>query len=213
MIFLDGSAMYPRVADQTEDPRFYYINNSYTPAWTEGSLEIRLTLVCNSKNGLGNEITKIFTAKPTDLFTAGYEYVNGGYRLKYVVGKKWGLNKELLPWDLQNYGTAWKFIFYEHDVAEETTQTFENTTTFATNFEYNNVKVGYKFGASATYSSKSTFTIKTTKASDYLGETALTFDQPVITSMQPLAPYGRLWYTREVDTGILSISVEPRKVW
>lgn len=220
------------IADQDGDPK---ANNQYDPQgrwkinnqplpktmWTEGNFEISITVLFNSKNGLGTQVTKMMTARPDELFTLNYTPVRitvGGipigtsyYKLSSITPKEFHPNIELVPWDLENYGTGWKFIFYEIDNAQEITRTEENTTTYASNFEITNAvteKVGLKFGGSTTNTQKSTFSVKTTLNSDFLGEATLTFDQPIITGFS-----NGIYSTREITTGnYLSISVEPKRI-
>lgn len=187
--------------------------------WTDGKFEIRITILINAKNGLGNEVTKMMDVNGSDLFELQYETIidNNSWGkilgLKSIIPKEYHPNIEILPWDLENYGTAWKFIFYEIDPAQEVTNTYENTTTYATNFGFDaqigKSKVGPKFGFTATTSEKKSFSVKTTLTSDFLGEATLTFDQPVIIGYS-----NGVYNTREITTGNnISISVEPRKVF
>lgn len=218
------------ISDQDEDPKansFYYDSkwsgNPPRTMWTEGSFEIKITVLINAKNGLGNELTKIISVRPDELFDLQYEEqkhpitpwkATGIFMLKNIICKEYHPNIELVPWDLESYGVGWKFIFYEMDNAQEVTNNYENSTTFAANFGFDagfgeTVKIGLKFGASLTTSEKRTFSVKTTLNSDFLGEATLTFDQPIITGIS-----NGSYVTREITTGnLLSISVEPRKVF
>ncbi len=220
------------IADQDGDPkpingygqgRWPGQSGQRNPGWYDGNFEFRITVLINSKNGLGNELVKIISVNPRDLFDLQYRYVRriymkpyylDVYELSSVIPKEFNPNVELLPWDLENYGTAWKFIFYEIDNAQEVTNSFENTTTYAGNFSFEPsfnaiAKLGLKFGASATTTEKRTYAVKTTLTSDFLGEATLSFDQPVI-----IGTSGSNYLTREITTGnILSISVEPRRVF
>ncbi|MDB4921037.1 hypothetical protein [Mucilaginibacter sp.] len=224
MRFLTPDALN-MIADQDGDPK---MNPAYghhpgfkdfpSTMWTDGNFEFRITVLINSKNGLGNDLTKVISVRPGDLFDLQYTMEESKplkiliYKLKSITPKEYHPNVELVPWDLQNYGTAWKFIVYEYDNSQEVTQSYENTTTFAANFEITNSsieKIGLKFGASATTSEKRTFSVKTTLTSDYLGEATLSFDQPVITSFD-----GTNYNTREITTGnILSLGIEPKRVF
>lgn len=216
------------IADQDGDPK---VNNAYVDGylttvpsnartmWTDGNFEFRISVLINAKNGAGNEYVRQMSVSPYDLFDLQYEVVKEFnfprnskiYELRNIVSKEFHPNIELLPWDLENYGTAWKFIFYEVDGTQEEIKSYENTTTFATNFEINSggdkTKVGFKFGASATTSEKRTYSIKTMLGSDNLAEAILTFDQPVI-----IGTSSNNYITREITNGnVLSISVEPRR--
>jgi hypothetical protein len=215
--FLDVSAALNKISDQQgEVYKFFAPTNVFL---LEGNYEFRVSIIINSKNGLGNQITKIFSAKTSDLL--GFKLKRsaiGFYYVESVFGKEYNPNIEILPWDLQNYGTAWKFIFYEYDLDQEITETFENTSTFAVNFGYDatfedSVKQGVKFGASAGVTERRVYSVKTTLTSDFLGEATLTFDQPVITNIQNSST-GNIFTTREITTGnLVSISVEPKKVF
>jgi len=218
------------IADQDGDPKPFpnYVdgniplneNGHRTPGWFDGNFEFRITVLINSKNGVGNEYVRQMSVNPRDLFNLQYKFVReikimsffkgNAYELETVIPKEYHPNIELIPWDLESYGTAWKFIFYEVDGTVEETKGYENTTTFATNFEINGGvkdKVGAKFGLSATTSDKRTYSIKTMLGSDYLAEAILTFDQPVI-----IGASNGSYTTREITNGnVLSISVEPRR--
>ncbi|QNR85556.1 hypothetical protein H9N25_03515 [Pedobacter riviphilus] len=217
------------IADQDGDPKPFpnYIdgniplneNGHRTPGWFDGNFEFRITVLINSKNGVGNEYVRQISVNPRDLFDLQYKFLGevkmlffkgNAYELETVIPKEYHPNVELIPWDLENYGTAWKFIFYEVDGTQEETKSYENTTTFAANFEVNGGvkdKIGAKFGLAATSSEKRTYSVKTMLGSDYLGEAILTFDQPII-----IATSNGSYATREITNGnVLSISVEPRR--
>lgn len=217
------------IADQDGDPRVnnqYAVGNAYKAPktmWTDGRFEFRITVLINSKNGIGNEVVKQMLVNPADLFDLQYEEIKKVrrvndrewsrlYELRGVTCKEYHPNFELVPWDLENYGMGWKIIFYEVDGTQEITQSFENTTTYASNFEINGsigtkTKVGYKFGATATQSDKRSFSVKTSAGSDFLGEATLTFDQPII-----IGQFNGQYTTREITNGnTISISVEPRR--
>lgn len=105
-----------------------------------------------------------------------------------------------------------EIYFYEVDGTQEETKSYENTTTFATNFGFEPqfasvAKLGLKFGETATTTDKRTYSIKTMLGSDNLAEVILTFDQPIIIGMS-----NGSYVTREITNGnVLSISVEPRR--
>ncbi|MEZ2338853.1 hypothetical protein AB6735_24615 [Mucilaginibacter sp. RCC_168] len=210
------------IADQDGDPKANSVmkilrsGQVLIPAWTDGNFEFSITVLINAKNGVGSELQKIMSVKPSDLFDIQYQIEDHGffkdYKFVSAVPKEYHPNIELVPWDLENYGTAWKFIFYEIDNAQEVTQTFENSTTYAANFEITDAiskKIGLKFGASATTNTKNTYSVKTTLNSDFLGEAVLSFDQPIITNVS-----NGSYTTREITSGnVLSISVEPKKIF
>jgi hypothetical protein len=217
------------IADQDGDPK---VNNVYVDGylttvpsnprtmWTDGNFEFRISVLINAKNGAGNEYVRQMSVSPYDLFELQYEVIKEYnfpknskiYELRNIVSKEFHPNIEILPWDLENYGTAWKFIFYEVDGTQEETKSYENTTTFATNFGFDPefkavAKLGLKFGVTATTTDKRTYSIKTMLGSDNLAEAILSFDQPIIIGMS-----NGSYVTREITNGnVLSISVEPRR--
>lgn len=217
----NAESAYRLIANQTGDSKYvpYYRSNNELPSarnWTEGHFEFRVTIKVNAKNGIGPEITKVFTAKGSDLFNLKYKKVFSSpfatdiYALESITTKQYNLNIELLPWDLENVGMGWKFSIYEHDPDQVITKTYENSTQYATNFSFEpggNIKskIGLKFGGSETISEKETYSVKTTLTSDYLGDATLTFDQPVIVRYSR----GR-YYLREISTGSVSMTIEPR---
>jgi hypothetical protein len=202
--------------------------------WTGGALEMRISVLLNAKSGGGQELRKIFSVKASDLFNISYVRASSGGRppfaMKYdgLIPKAYFPNIELVPFDLDNYGTIWKFIITEFDPSQEITNTITNTTVIANNFEITATgvsKIGAKFGSSITTTQSSVFQTKTTVGSDDLGEGILDFRYPVITNIQmgPLyAPgdsrpirgtEGENYTTYEVTSGVISMSIEPKKIY
>jgi hypothetical protein len=216
MRFLNSNC-FTKISDETTDPLPAKYSNNSIGSWTEGYFEFRITVLINSKNGVGNEYVRNITVNASDLFDITYKKIFGNYYIyQSVTPKEYKPFLEILPWDLQSYGIAWKFIFHEIDASQEVTQSYENTTTYVSNFEGNVgidlgvFKIGGKGGSTETTVDKKTFTVKTTLTSDFLGEAILTFDQPIITGTYPGT---NNFITREISTGLLSISVEPWKMW
>ncbi len=206
-----SSSWYGKIADQTGDPVLLRTKHRKRPAWTDGFFEFKVEVLINSTNGAGSTLTKYFSAKGSDLADVIYKrFFFNLYKVDKVNIKAYNPNLELIPWDLKNYGMAWKFIISEVDPSEEYTYTEEVSTSFATNFSVEGTikKIGLKFGASATKSSKSTCTRKIKKDSDNLGEAILTFDQPIIIGKKK-----SIYFTREISTGWCSLAVEPKKIY
>jgi hypothetical protein len=193
-------------------------SSTTSPSWTEGNFEFWITVLVNGKNGVGNEFTKVLTVRPQDLFDLTYTKSTFFYKLSTITPKEYRPDIELVPWDLQAYSLGWKFIVNERDLPEEITQTYSHTSSFATNFEISSPsggaqKVGAKLGFTLSTSSTVSYNVKTTLSSDFLGETVLTFDQPVITSLSPVGSPA-FFTTREITTGnVLTMSVEPKRVY
>jgi len=204
-----------KMSDQTEDPKF----NSGTPNpsswWTEGRYEIQASVLINSRNGLGPNYTRIISVDPRNLYDISYRNFGGFYIAQGVIPKVFYSEIDIVPWDLDSYGSAWKFVFLEHDVAGTDTYSTSNTSTFGTNFEINastgeKTKIGGKFGISTTSSNTATHTVSKTLGDDVLGEAILTYDRPIIVS--DVYPNGYTIY--EITTGgqysYLSVCVEPK---
>lgn len=213
------------VADQAGDPQprgMVFADPATTNLWTEGNFEFRVSIFINAKNGVGMELKKGFSARGTDLFDLQYEGfpIIHQYHLVGVTPRAYNPNIEIVPWDLDSYGSAWKFAVSEYDPVEEHTRTVTNTTTFGGNFEINlntgeKTKIGGKFGLSLTTQHVTQYTYKFTTGNDDFFEGILDFRTPVITGMQQLGinPNRQIYTTYEVTTGYISMSVEPKRIY
>ncbi|MFA8436243.1 MAG: hypothetical protein ACEPOZ_17140 [Marinifilaceae bacterium] len=209
---------FNKISEQSGDPfrkEKIPAKDATNPAkyWTDGAWEFQVTVIINSKNGMGSTLTKYFSAKPLDLidYEIRYAYKNKFPYASIVGYKHYNPNLELIPWDLQNYGMAWKFEIAEIDSEQEVTETVEISSNYAMNFGANNgdsKKIGLKFGASAAKSQKSTCTIKTKLQSDDLGEAILHFNDPVITKK-----VGTKYYPREITAGWCKFSIKTKRVY
>ena len=194
-----------------------------TQGWS-GKFTGKVPDLCNAMqemvNGTGQELRKIITVSGSDLFEPIYNISNPAslpiyyYTLTGVTSKVYyPTNLELVPWDLEQYGSAWKFIVSEYDPSEEVTTSVTNSSTYGTNFGLDVTgifgKLGAKFGVTTTSSSSTTYTYKTTTGSDELGEGILDFRSPIVTGV----PITGIATTYEVTTGRISMSVEPKRVY
>jgi hypothetical protein len=214
------------ISTHENDPKAVTNNTLRRPYWIDGRFEIRISIFLNSKNAVGQELRKYFTATGPELFNLEYDstrvlgniYV---YHFTQATPRAYNPNIEIVPWDLEQYGSVWKFVVSEYDPAEEITRTVTNTTTYGANFELNvstgeKLKIGGKFGASTTTQHTESYQYKTTYGSQDLAEGVLDFRYPVITAIgqiviliHPLTIY----LTHEVSTGIVTFSVEPKKIY
>ncbi|WP_406826489.1 hypothetical protein [Pedobacter sp. KACC 23697] len=230
---------YGKISDSDSDPKSVD-EYSYRPGdrplpvlWTDGYFDIRISILINSKNGGSSQIEKAFSLKGSDLFDVVYQRDGNSlrhYRVS-ITPKECFLNEPIAAWDLENYGSQWKFIAKEFDLSQDITLSYTNTTTYATNFQYDvgfgeKVKVGAKFGATLTESNTNSFQVKTTVGSDDLGEGILEFSTPIILRKErveytPSRPprdgsqppyYKDRYVTNDVSTGSMLISVEPKKI-
>lgn len=213
---LNSIEKFTDISDQGNDPQ-KDLHHKYNPEidktvfydWTDGFFEFRFEILINAKNGTGSTITKYITINKDDLLKYEYKKHTFWFYKQVIVGlKEYNPNLELIPWDLKQYGMAWKFNISEVDPSEEDTYTTEITSTFATNFNIDTSikKVGLKFGKSQSNTHKSTLVRNRKLESDELGEAILTFDQPVITGYSS-GNYNK----RSISTGLCTIVVEPKR--
>jgi hypothetical protein len=157
----------------------------------------------------------MFPVNASDLFTLNYKYIFPGYYLlQSATPKIYHPNLELASWNLQKYGTSWKFDISEKDQQEVSVRTIETTTQYASNFGFDVgfdtiVKLGFKYGSSETTTQKITSSITTYLNSDDLGEAIYSFDEPII--LNSITNWGP-FVTREVSTGWVSLEIQPKKV-
>jgi len=232
----DGN--YTRISDQAEDPTVseQWVQprperGGYVTNWTDGYFDIRISILINAKNGAGTQLNKVISARGSDLYdikyrTEGVPGRPGSTQLRFdgLTPKDYILNEPIVAWNLENYGAAWKFIVSEYDPSEEIITTFNESTKFATNFNYEigfgeKVKVGYKFGITQETTSSSTYQYKTTRGSDELGEGILEFGSPIILRKEQYTYTGRNgtivgynYITNEVSCGSIYLAIEPRKI-
>ncbi|MCF0057655.1 hypothetical protein [Dyadobacter sp. CY356] len=162
-----------------------------TDSWTEGNLEFHLILAFIHRDGGITTDTKVFFCTPDQLRDSSGNPVN------------FNPNTELMAWDIYRYGDEWKFSVMEHDAGGSTTKTVSAKSNFGLNFEVNAtiLKIGAKFGASATFEKSNSTVVMVNSESDQLGDARILFDNPVI------IPGGDVRYT--FGTGAVNISIEP----
>ncbi|MEH6307291.1 hypothetical protein RYH73_16710 [Olivibacter sp. CPCC 100613] len=188
------------MSDQEGDPVFYDRNvlAGHNPDWDvvqnlfwqDGRFEIHIDILINNLSGLGTTLQKFFSVSHRELFDVVYErkkMVSNIYEYRAIglSPKDYYPRINLISWNLEQNGFAWKFIVSEKD--EETVETRTETVTseFATNFGINNnitEKIGINFGGSAKKTIVNTHTFAITRNSDQLGTLELDFSKPVVTS-------------------------------
>ena len=210
---------YNVISDQSGDP-VITANN----IWTEGSFEFEITLLINSTNGIGSTIEKRFTARGEDVMMISYwRNRKAFYSISDIKSRPFNPDLELLPWDLQDYGATWKMTITEVDDPEEYSHTEETTVEYATNFEISGdviKKIGLKFGGKESVTKKSSFSVKTTKSSDVLGSTILSFKDPVVVGTEEVIGNRRegsktttIYNRKEITTGMVRLRIEPEKMY
>jgi len=203
----------PSIANAVGDPQpNEYIVPNHPPYWTDGVFEFRVIILINARNGAGQTLLKRFNANGSDLFTIKYKrYILNIYKIESITPKLYNPNIELVPWNLEDYSTGWKFMVWEED--DEQTETYKETHTskFVTNFtigsggEKKKTKWELGVGYEVTNSQEHTISIK--KTSDELGEAILTYDQPIIID-QYWENYVLWTRTNEISTGLVKLSIE-----
>ena len=198
-------------------------SSRYTSTWTDGYFEFQIIVLYNAKDGSGDQTKVDFAATPTDLYDITYRVSGFGslttYTITSVTPKEIYPNIPIATWDLQNFGTAWKYRIYEKNTDTDVSTKSSVSTTYAANFEINAsgnigvVKVGGKFGASASTTTSKDITLTYKLSSTDLGEKVSYFYDPIIVS-SGATWYGGLSYnTYELapggSFGYVFMSVEP----
>ncbi|MCT3758586.1 hypothetical protein HZQ19_08280 [Elizabethkingia anophelis] len=220
------------ISDQTGDPKnnsryqsepgsFLGWSNLPRSSWTGGAFEFKVHVLINATNGIGSSIDKYFSVSPNDLYMAEYvpdsklksSKISGKFwELKSIIPKEVPLSLQLFNWDLNQYASSIKISIEEVDLTEEETRTDTRSVKFATNFSIDPTdgflkKMGLKFGSSLERNESSTVTYKVTKSSDQLGDVIVNFADNAITSFN-----GSIFTKREYNSGLYTITVEPRRV-
>lgn len=209
----DPLSAYNKIADQTGDPKIKEFYELGTSQWTGGNFEFKVRIIVNAKNGVGSEIIKYFTAKGNDLFDLKYrKFIWSLYKLESVSLKQMPLNIPIFNWDLDQYASSIKIDIEEIDLTETTVLTDTRTVKYATNFSIDPTsgfleKIGLKFGASIEQTTTSTVQKTFTQGNDALGEVIVNFADKII-----IGATSSTYTTREYNSGLYSITVEPMRV-
>lgn len=222
------TAAYNTIADQTGDPTLgeKALGNSTGNilsggSWTGGNFEFKIRTIVNGKNGIGSEIIKYFTATGNDLFDCTFirgERTGFGHYFYYRQInslKNVNLNIPIFNWDLDQYASTIKIDIEEVDLTETTILTESRSVEFASNFSVEVsaslfkelVKVGLKYGTSQKITATSTVQRTFTQGNDLLGDVIVNFADNVI-----IGTTGSTYTTREYNSGLYSITVEPTRV-
>lgn len=218
----DPTAAYNKIADQTGDPTLQQASPGPIAGWTGGNFEFKVRIIVNGKNGIGSEIVKYFNAKGDDLFDYTIEKViflnfprTYIYVRKFNGLKQMNLNIPIFNWDLDQYAASIKIDIEEIDLTETTILTESRSVEFASNFSVEVsaslfkelVKVGLKYGTSQKITATSTVQRTFTQGNDLLGDVIVNFADNVI-----IGTTGSTYTTREYNSGLYSITVEPTRV-
>lgn len=194
----DAFDAYNRIVDQDGDPHYNSIAGGARnpiPLWTDGEFEFWLNVKLGSQTAVADGIRVMFKVKPEKLFELDLYYPPRGTGTVIVKGIRRTI-KYILPtplylfsWNFEKFSDMVKITIEEQDDPETITNTEKNTSTFATNFEFNlsigeKQKVGAKYGATMSESKEVVYTIVTTKNSDPLGDIYIDFGDDVIISDQ-----------------------------
>lgn len=214
--FNDGTTGYHKISDQSGDP---IAGANGQPAWGEGNYEFAVTVLINSTNGLGSTITKTFPVNASDLFDVTYtQSTSNYYVINKITAKQVDLSIPIAGWDLSSTSVGWKFIVSEVDDPQTITTNYTQTSQFAKNFGLEGgvfAKIGIKFGNTTTTTNTQSYSLVTNVNSDQLGEASLYFYDPVLVTYnaQLYDPSKGSGSTYEINTGWVSMSIEPRAVY
>lgn len=159
-----------------------------TKLWQDGRFEFKIDITINNQAGLGTNIIKYFSVKPSEIYDIVLESKRikkvHHYRAIGVSSKTYYPNINLVTWDLEQNSFSWKISVSEVDDQETYTTQETISSEFATNFGLTvggeKKKVGLNFGTSAKVSKQSQFTRVTYKNSDDLGTLEANFADPIL---------------------------------
>lgn len=162
-----------------------------TKLWQDGRFEFKIDITINNQAGLGTNITKYFSVKPSEIYDIVLESKRIGktvhhYKAIGVLPKTYYPNINLVTWDLEQNSFSWKLTVAEVDDQETYTTQETVSSEFATNFSVNTqggtekVKVGLNFGISTKSTKQAQFTRVTYKNSDDLGTLEANFSDPIL---------------------------------
>lgn len=202
----DPQNIYRLIADQGDDPHYseneiqvpkdprYNGRRDYAYSfWFDGNFEFIVKVYVSNTQLISNEIVKAISISPDDLFELNIESKNIGrnqYKRRALGIKK--LKKYYLPnplplfdWDIEHYSSSIKISIEEKDNEVTEQKLVETTSSFASNFEFNagwgeTVKMGAKFGASASTTQKVSTTITTHLNSEQLGDVIVNFGDDIV---------------------------------
>ncbi|KZS39440.1 hypothetical protein AWE51_12950 [Aquimarina aggregata] len=215
-VLIDAMNAYQKIADQSGEPNYLNSKKENSSGWTGGFFEFKVKVLINARNGVGEELTTFFTAKPEELFLIEYRQLTENiniYVFESIYSKTKRMMLPLFNWDLNQYASSIKIEIEEVDLTETTTITDTRLVKFANNFSIDPTdgilkKIGLKFGASLEQNVSQSVQKKITQGNDELGEVIINFADNVYTGKK----HRRRYITRRYYTGLFGISVEPIRV-
>lgn len=224
------NTVYKSISDQDDDPKYHDEWDGRSQGrgnqwywWYNGNYEFVVKLYVSNNQLVSNEIIKILSISPEDLFELDLK-PNGSGRNVFptrVVGiksyKKYYLSESeplpLFDWNLENYSSAIKISIQEKDIETTEQRVVETTSTFATNFnfsaEYSTVvKLGAQFGVSSTKEQRVSTTVTTYLNSDELGDVIVNFGDDVVIKNEMDTIGYRTEYPRRGTRGIRGDAVK-----
>ena len=188
----DPNEVYGDISDQDDDPHYEPFNGYRGQGgWYGGNYEFIVKTYISSNQLVSNEIIKVLSISPKDLFWYNGEKRRDDTQVK-TIGTVVDFKKYYLPepiplfdWNLENYSSSVKISIEEKDIETTEQSVVKTTSTFATNFEFNPTfkavaKVGAKMGASASVSHEVSTTITRYLNSDILGDVIVNFGDDVV---------------------------------
>ena len=189
--------------------------------WTDGYFEFQIIVLYNAKDGSGDKISIDFPVRPQDLYDVVYTRKSGIggfagiYTLTSVTPKEFYPNIPIATWDLKNFSTAWTYFIYEKNTEININITTTVESEYATNFEISagdTKKVGGKFGASASTTSKKEVTISYKEGSTNLGTKVSYFSDPIIIDRYSILGFKTYELAPGGSASYIYLSVEPWSV-
>jgi hypothetical protein len=178
--------------------------------WTDGYYEFSIKVFFFSGKFAASPLSLGFSCAKNQLFT----FDGSG---NPTATKPYYIDLEVLPFDLFKYGDTWKFQVFEDDPVSTTTvqYTVNASSTYGGKFELGGgdpVKVGIGFNGSTTTGVTAQFTVTVNDASDDLKEAVQSYSDPIITSISQVG-FDKVATSREINTGYVRLSIEPKARW
>ncbi len=223
-----GINLYNHISDQTDNSSFSDAKMSASTSsvqssfWTDGDFEFYLSILINSKNGLGSELPKGFIANPEQLFHIEYRYLPPFYVPVEIKTKSFNPNLEIIDWDIEKYATTIRINVEERDRTEAISITTSKSSDFATNFGLDSdsifKKLGLKFGVEAKTSRTDNMSINYVQGNDDLLNVTVNFADAIITNDYSsrggllFLERGTAYEVRKYSSSYFTISLEPVRV-
>jgi len=225
--FINPAQAFEVIGKNPGDPQPVDVTMIYQE-WTNGSYEFRLTVLLNTKNGPSAQVHKTIYVKPSELFVLGYRSGGSGgegprtpFREPYIGAAnnyKLPIPLPIAGWDLENVSFGWQVYLIKYNNQATVTTSVTTTNTYAANFEFSasigeNIKLGPKFGGSATTSKQSSYQLTQVFGPSDFGDAILNYSDPIFLTLYNNDPGITYYKPYEINLGSVYLTFEPRTVF